>query len=80
VSDREEFSVYQFFLDDSCERVASFVGAREAVERAHLLSRSLGARLGTTRRIVITDGGDYTVFEWRHGKGVTFPPREARQP
>jgi hypothetical protein len=35
---------------------------------------SIGGRiLGTTARVIITDGGDYTTFEWQHGKGVVFP-------
>ena len=74
MSERDEFSVYQFFPDDLNERVASFVGAREAVDLAMQLSRSIGGRIGTTRRIIITDGGDDTVFEWKHGEGVTYPP------
>lgn len=67
-----EFSVYQFFPDDSCERVASWIGAEEAVKLAKQLSESVGARIGATRRIIITDGGDHTCFEWTFGKGVTF--------
>jgi hypothetical protein len=26
--------------------------------------------------VIIVDDEDCTVFEWRHGEGVTFPPRE----
>jgi len=71
-----EFSVYQFFPDESCERVSSFIDARSAVEQAKRLTETVGARIGTTRRVIITDGGDCTVFEWKHGQGVTFPPRD----
>jgi hypothetical protein len=70
----DEFSVYQFFPDGSCERVREFVGPGEAVETAFRYSRSIGAQLGTTQRIIITDAGDCTVFEWRFGEGVTYPP------
>lgn len=67
-----EFSVYQFFPDDSYERVLSFVDGETAVRTAKQLSESVGARIGSTRRIIITDGGDCTCFEWKHGEGVTF--------
>lgn len=70
---RAEFSLYQFFPDDSYELVLDYVDAETAVVAAERLSRSVGAKIGTTRRIIITDGGDHTVFEWKHGEGVTFP-------
>jgi hypothetical protein len=70
----DEFSVYQFFPDEQWERVKSFVDAKTAVDCAHSLSTSVGARIGTTVRVIITDGGDFTCFEWVNGKGVTFPP------
>jgi hypothetical protein len=68
----DEFSVYQFFPDDSCEKVLERVGPEEAVRMAKQLSESVGARIGTTRRIIITDGLDCCCFEWTYGKGVTF--------
>jgi hypothetical protein len=67
-----EYSVYQFFPDDSCERVKHFVGPKEAVETAKRLTESVGGRIGTTTRIIITDGEDFTCFEWKFGRGVTF--------
>jgi hypothetical protein len=79
MTDRE-FSVYQFFADKSYERVLSFVDGRTAVTQAAELTRSVGGRVGTTRRVIITDGGDYTVFEWRFGRGVVYPPEDGQQP
>jgi len=71
-----EFSVYQFFAGDAGhERVASYIDAESAVKLAAQLSRSLGGRLGTTARIIITDGGDSIAFEWLHGQGVVYPVR-----
>lgn len=71
-----EFSVYQFFPDDSYEEVLRFVSAERAMTVMGQLSRSLGARvLKTTRRIIITDGGDMTVAEWTCDAGFTFPPQ-----
>jgi hypothetical protein len=69
-----QFSVYQFFPDDSCEKVAEFVSGRDAALVASRLINSLGARLGTTRRVIITDGLDCLAWEWRHGQGIT--PRD----
>jgi hypothetical protein len=68
-----EYSVWQFFPDDSYEPVLRRVDARTAVERAKRLTETVGARIGTTRRVIITDGGDCTCFEWKFGEGVTFP-------
>ena len=71
-----EFSVYQFFADElGHELVASFIDADSAVKLAAQLARSLGGRLGTTVRIIITDGGDCVCFEWRFGQGVVYPIR-----
>lgn len=70
-----EFSVCQFFVDDSYEYVLRFVDAKTAVETAKRYTESVGAKIGTTVRVIITDGGDYTNFEWKFGEGVVFPPR-----
>ena len=67
-----EFSVCQFFDDGSYEYVRRDVGALEAVQAAGHYCNSVGAKLGITKRVIITDGGDYICFEWQHGKGVTF--------
>ena len=69
-----EFSVVQFFVDDSYEYVRRFVSAEEAVKASKHYTSSVGARLGTTKRVIITDGGDCTCFEWKFGEGVVFPP------
>jgi hypothetical protein len=67
-----EYSVVQFFPDGSYEKVREFVGAEEAVVASRHYCTSIGARLGTTRRVIITDGGDCTVFEWKWAEGITF--------
>lgn len=71
-----EFSVCQFFQDGRYEYVRRYVGAKEAVETAKRYTESVGARLGTTVRVIITDGDDNTNFEWKFGEGVTYPPPE----
>lgn len=72
-AEANEFSVCQFFRDGTYEYVRRNVGAEEAVKAAKHYTDSVGARIGTTARVIITDGDDYTVFEWKHGEGVTYP-------
>jgi hypothetical protein len=72
--EREEFSVWLFFPDDGyhCER--ALIGAEAAVKLAAECSRRPAAIAGFIRRIIITDGDDFTCFEWIFGEGVVFPP------
>lgn len=69
-----EFSVFQFFSDETYEEVYRNIDAETSVLAAKRLTVSVGGRLGTTRRVIITDGGDSVCFEWKYGQGVTFPP------
>jgi hypothetical protein len=69
---RGEFSVCQFFADDSYEYVRRWVSAEEAVAAAKHYTESVAARTGVTARVIITDGGDCTNFEWKFGEGVVF--------
>ena len=68
----EKFNVCQFFEDGSYEYVRRFVPAEEAVKAAHHYCNSVAARMGITKRVIITDGGDSINFEWKFGEGVTF--------
>lgn len=69
-----EFSVYQFFNDGNYEEVSQFVDAETAVRCAKALIGSVGGRIGTTQRVIITDGVNSTNFEWTYEKGIVFPP------
>jgi len=69
---RGEYSVTQFFPDDQYEITFQFVDAETAVRGAVALTRSVGGQLGTTQRVIITDGGDSICWEWLHGTGVVF--------
>lgn len=71
-----EFSVCQFFHNGNYEYVRRFVGAKEAVETSKVYTESLAARTGLVTRVIITDGGDNTVFEWQYGNGITYPTPE----
>jgi hypothetical protein len=68
-----EFSVAQFFKDDSYQYVRRWITAAEAVCVARDCTRSVDAKCGFISRVIITDGGDHTVFEWKYGEGITFP-------
>lgn len=70
----ELFSVCQFFEDDSYEYVRRRVPAKEAAEAFRHYCNSVGARMGFTKRVIVTDGGDCVNAEWIFGKGIVFPP------
>ena len=71
-----EFSVCQFFPDGAYKYTRRFVSAAEAVNAFDHYTHSVGARLGMTVRVIVTDGGDNTNMEWEFGKGITFPKKE----
>ena len=70
--ERDEFSVYVFAHDGTYARRVSFVSAGFAVGCARALV--LTAQRDGVVQVMITDGGDHTVFLWRQGEGVVFPP------
>jgi len=70
----ERFSVWQFFPDGSYEKVRDHVPADEAFKGFKHYTTSVGARIGTTVRVIITDSGDQINAEWKHGEGIVFPP------
>lgn len=70
-----EFTVWIFFPDGTHIPEGEWLEAEEAARLAHDVTRRPAAKVGIISRVIITDGGDFTCFEWIHGKGVTFPPR-----
>jgi hypothetical protein len=74
-----EFSVFWWDELGLSYRDASFVDADTAVHAAKAITDRLAAREGRVQRVIITDGGDCTVFEWKHGAGVTWPPQSSRE-
>jgi hypothetical protein len=69
-----EFSVFQWFVDGQYERYVHHVDLETASKKAVHLATSVGATLGTTVRVIITDGGDCIIAEWKKGEGFVFPP------
>ena len=71
--DRDVFSVCQFFPDGSYEYTRRHVPAEEAAKAFVHYTHSVGAKMGTTVRVIITDSLDCINAEWIYGKGVVFP-------
>jgi hypothetical protein len=69
----DEFSVWIFFPDGSHVDEVRWVDAETAVRLAKEITERPAAEIGLIERVIITDGGDNTCFEWKHGQGVTFP-------
>jgi hypothetical protein len=69
-----EFSVCQFFAphEATYEYVRRYVGAEEALTAFRHYCTSVGAKLGTTRRVIVTDGGDCINAEWKRAEGITY--------
>lgn len=72
-----EFSVCQFFENDTYEYVRRKVSAAEATKAFKHYITCVGAKMGTTKRVIITDGGDHCNMDWEFGKGIVFPPELA---
>jgi hypothetical protein len=69
-----EFSTAVFYRDETYKYVARFVTASKALLAASLQSRTaMRDPESEIERIVVTDGGDFTVFEWKKGEGITWP-------
>ena len=72
--ERTEFSVYRYSSPRSYSVVCYDVLLRVAA--AHIVDciNSAEAKDGRVFRVILTDGGDRIVFEWKYDAGVTFPP------
>ncbi len=75
----DRFSVCQFFPDGTYEVVRQGVDAEAAVQAALGYSACIGAKIGTTVRVIITDADDLITFEWVRDRGVIFPPEHEGQ-
>ena len=77
-----EFSVAVFFADDTHSyalRDIDFPAAFDAVMRLVKTLLAPSNRGHGIVRIIITDGGDDTVFEWLPAEGITFPSPHSAQ-
>lgn len=74
MNDLPEFSVCQFFPNGSYEYVRRYVPVEEAVKAFHRYTTNVASKIGITKRVIITDGGDCIAMEWKTGEGIVFPP------
>ena len=75
-----EFSVWVFLPDETHFPVEEGVDAERAVQvakRTASLAMQLPGAQQAALRIIITDGGDHTVFQWERGTGVKWPKAAA---
>jgi hypothetical protein len=77
--EREQFSVRVYYDDGRRQYVRRFVSAQEVCRAFQHHTRSLGARLGSTVRVIIIDSSDCMVREWKFEQGVTFPPPRGKR-
>jgi hypothetical protein len=71
---KPQFTVRQFFIGGACEPVnAEPLESVAAVKLARECTQTLGARIGSTCRVIITNALDETVWEWRYGEGLSLP-------
>jgi hypothetical protein len=75
---RNEFSVYVFLPFDWHMPLVRFTSIEDALRVARRASEATIGPASRAERIIITDGGDFTVFEWKRNAGVVFPPPETR--
>jgi len=68
--DRARFSVFQFLDDGTCNYVRTDANIDDAVAVFATIVNCVGARIGTTRRVVITDGRDSV--QWTFGRGISY--------
>ena len=70
------FTLHQVFFDGTRDDLGSYDDEADVVQRATDLVTGVGARVGTTKQVIIADRDGFRLFEWVRGKGIVFPPRE----
>ena len=78
MSERAEYSVYWWTPEDDQMTESRFILLDLAMHQVKRLTSGPAAQLGMVKRVIITDGGDCIVFEWKQGEGITFPTKEMR--
>lgn len=73
---RAQFSVYVFWQDGewTSQDDWRWLKMGPATQLAVQLTRRPINRTRLVSSIIITDGGDFTIWEWKPGQGITFPP------
>jgi hypothetical protein len=71
-----QFSVYWWDADGGQHDELRFVDGEKAVSACRRLTHGPAAMLGIVDRVIITDGGDCTCFEWKKELGLVWPTPE----
>lgn len=70
----EEFSVAEWYPDGTYTYVARWIDAESAMQTAKRVIERANEQFPIVR-VIVTDGGDSTVFDWREGLGIVWPAR-----
>ena len=73
---KPEFNTVIFFEDGNYSYECRTVSLPRALAVAKSHTTRPAAVAGITRRVIITDGGDCIVFEWKFKEGVVWPTKE----
>jgi len=75
-----EFSVWWWDRDGGQHEELRFVEVERAFNACRRLIHGPASVFGFVDRVIITDGGDCTCFEWKKDLGVTWPtPQKEHQ-
>ena len=72
-----EYSIVIFDKDGHWIRPYHLVDINVAVNMFAAFADSYPAKIGAFHRIIVTDGGDFTIAEWLYAQGITWPPTQA---
>lgn len=72
----ELFSVYWWDATNGQHEELRFVPVEQAMRAVQRLTKGPASMFGMVKRVIITDAGDCTNFEWKHGEGVVYPTKE----
>ena len=73
--DRPQFNVCQYYIDRTYRYVDRGMLLRPATTAFVSAINHKDARRGVVRRVIMTDGGDIIVAEWKYSEGMVFPPK-----
>jgi hypothetical protein len=59
------------------ERECHLVPLEEAMKWFKHHTTNVTAKTGITARVIMVDGGDQIVAEWKHGEGIVWPKEGA---
>jgi hypothetical protein len=71
-AERPQFSVCFFFQDGTVRNFVRGTDCQTAIRRAKEITEWPGAKDGSIKRVIITNGKNDPIFEWTYGQGVTF--------